>query len=102
MCKKAIRKLQALARVAPYMDLSKRKYLMNAFFNLQLSYCPLVRICHSHALNNKINRLHERCLRLIYNDRQQTCEELLEKDDSVSIHIRNLQTLTSEMYKFVK
>ena len=97
--KKASRKLQALARVAPYMDLSKRKYLMNAFFNSQFSYCPLVWMCHSRALNNKINRLHERCLRLIYNDKQLTFEELLEKDDSVSIHIRNLQTLPIEMYK---
>ena len=32
MWKKASRKLQALARAALYMDLSKRKYLMNAFF----------------------------------------------------------------------
>ena len=99
MCEKASRKLQALARVAPYMDLSKRKYLMNAFFNSQFSYCPLVWMCYGRALNNKINRLHERCLRLIYNDKQLTFEELLEKDDSVSIHIRNLQTLAIEMYK---
>ena len=38
---KTSRKLQALARVAPYMDLSKIKFLMNAFFNSQFSYCPL-------------------------------------------------------------
>ena len=54
---------------------------------------------HSRALNNKINRLHKRCLRIIYNDKQLTFEELLEKDDSVSVHIRNLQTLAIEMYK---
>ena len=56
-------------------------------------------MCHSRALNNKINRLHERCLRIIYNDKQLTFEEFLEKDDSVSIHIRNLQTPAIEMYK---
>ena len=55
-------------------------------------------MCHSRALNNKINRLHERCLRIIYNDKQLTFEEFLEKDDSVSIHIRNLQTPAIEMY----
>ena len=41
MCKKASRKLQVLTRVTPYMGLRKRKYLMNAFFVLQFSYCPL-------------------------------------------------------------
>ena len=56
-------------------------------------------MCHSRGLNNKINRLHERCLRLTYNDKQLNFEELLEKDDSVSIHIGNLQTLAIEIYK---
>ena len=88
-----------LGGVTPYMDLSKRKYLMSAFFNSQFSYCPLVWMCHSRTLNNKINRLQERCLRLMYNDKQLTFEELLEKDVSVSTHIRNLQTLANVMYK---
>ena len=72
---------------------------MNVFFNSQFCYCPLVWMCHGLALNNKTNRLHERCLRLIYNNKKLTVEELLEKEDSVSIHIRNLQTLAIEMYK---
>ena len=66
---------------------------MNAFFNSHFSYCPFVWICHNRALNNKINRLHERCLRLICNDKQLTFEELPKKDDSVSIHTRNLQSI---------
>ena len=56
-------------------------------------------MCHSRALNNKINRLHERCLRIIYNDKTSTFKELLEKDNSVSIHYRNIQALAIEMHK---
>ena len=70
---------------------------MNAFLNSQFNYCPLVWMCHSHALNNKRNRLHEHRLRLRCNNKQLTFEELLKKYDSVSIHIRNLQTLAIEM-----
>ena len=33
LCNKANRKLRALARATPYMNLQKRKVLMNAFFN---------------------------------------------------------------------
>ena len=70
ICKKAGRKISALARVTPYMDTAKKRILMNAFFTLQFSYCPLVWMCHSRANNNKINRLHERCLQIVYNDKQ--------------------------------
>ena len=72
---------------------------MKAFIMSQFSYCPLVWMCHSRTLNNKINKLHERALRLVYDDRQSTFEELLNIDKSVTIHHRNLQVLATELYK---
>ena len=56
-------------------------------------------MCHTRANNGKINRLHERCLRIIYSEKQSSFETLLEKDGSVSVHNRNLQILATEMYK---
>ena len=72
---------------------------MNAFFNSQFNYCPLIWVCHNRMTNRKISRLHERCLRIIYNDKQSFFKMLLEKDNSASIHDRNIQYLASEMYK---
>ena len=97
--KKVSRKIHALPRLASYMNISKRRILMNAFFKSQFSCCPLVWMCHSRANNGKINRLHERFLRIIYSDKQSSFETLLEKDSSVSVHNRNLQILATEMYK---
>ena len=54
-------------------------------------------MCHSRAKINEISRLHERCLKIIYNDKVSTFEQLLEKNTSVSIHARNL--LAVEMIK---
>ena len=54
---------------------------------------------HSRALNNKINSVHERALRIAYNNNKSIFEELLNKDYSVSICHRNLQALTIEMFK---
>ena len=62
---KASRKVNALSRVMPYMSLSKKKILMNSFFNSEFSYCPLIWMFYSRITNNKINRLHEKCMRLI-------------------------------------
>ena len=53
----------------------------------------------SRKLNNKINRLHERALRIAYADYVSSFEELLIKDGSVTIHQRNLKVLATEMYK---
>ena len=57
---------------------------------------------HSRTMNNKINKLHERCLRIIYNDKLSSFNELLAKDGSVTVHIRNLQVLAIEMFKVSK
>ena len=54
---------------------------------------------HSRCLNNKINRLHEKCLRMIYNKKMSNFEDLLNKDHSVSIHHNNIHALAIEMYK---
>ena len=72
---------------------------MNAFFNSQFNYCPVIWKFRSRTLNNKINRLPERCLRIMYNDKTYSFNELLEKDNSVSLNYRNIQALAMEMYK---
>ena len=42
LCKKASRKLHALARIARYMDFEKRRSLMKEFVISQFDYCPLI------------------------------------------------------------
>ena len=54
---------------------------------------------HSRTLNNKINRLHEKALRIEYGDYRSKFDELLEKDSSFSIHHINIQTLATEIFK---
>ena len=53
---------------------------MKAFFNSQFNYCRLTWMFLSHENNNKINRLHESCLRIIYSDKRLSFNALLEKD----------------------
>ena len=54
---------------------------------------------HSRGLNNKINPIHERALKITYSDNTSNFQELLEKNNFVSIHHRNLQVLATEMCK---
>ena len=68
ICPKANSKVNVLARIAKYMELPKRPIFINSFFKVQFHYCPAIWMFHSLTLNNKINRLHERCFRIINND----------------------------------
>ena len=102
LCMKASQKLHALARVSHFMSIERRKTIMNAFINSQFGYCPLVWMFHSRRLNKKINNIHERSLRLVYRDNTSTFEELLKQDGSVTIHVKNLQLLATEIFKVIK
>ena len=52
---------------------------------------------HSRQNNKKIKHLHEKYLRHNQNDKLSPNEELPEKDGSVSVHLRNIQSLAIEM-----
>ena len=42
ICKRASQKLNALARVGPYMNMQKRIIIMKSFVKSQFGYCPLI------------------------------------------------------------
>ena len=90
-CKKAGRKLCALGRVCKFLNLERRRSLMKAFIESQFAYCPLAWMLRSRSSNNCINHLHERALRIVCNDHSSTFEDLLVKDNSASIHHRNIR-----------
>ena len=81
------------------MNAEEKCLVMNDFFSSQFNYCPLIWMFHKMSLNHKVNRLHKRCLRVIYNDGHSFYDELLNIDNSVSIHDKNLQILAIEIFK---
>ena len=99
LCKKANRKLHALSRVPKYLTLNKQCILIKSFIISQFNYCPLIWMIHNRGLNNKINHIHERALHIVCNDSSASFEDLLNKDESVTIHQSNLQQLAIEIFK---
>ena len=91
LCKKASQKLNPFARIAYSLKFEQRKPLLNTFMTSQLSYAPVVWMFHNRKLNNHINLIHERALRITYQDHNSTFNKLLAKDGSSEIHDRNLQ-----------
>ena len=67
----------------------------------QFKYCALVWMFHSRYTNKKINRLHERAPRIVYDGGVSTFEELLDKNKSFCIPHQNIQRLLIEIYEAV-
>ena len=99
LCNKVSQKVSALARVIKFISFNKKIILLKTFIESQFSYCPIIWMFCSRKMNRKINHIHERALRLVYNDYTTTFGDLLKRDKSVSIHHRNIQYVAIEMYK---
>ena len=87
------------------MNIHKQRITMKAFINSKFGYCPLVWMFHSRKLNSRVNKLHEKLiiensvLRIVYPDYTFSFTEVLEEDNSTTIHKRNIQLLTNELFK---
>ena len=69
------------------------------FIEAQFKYCPIIWMFCSRSSNNKINKLHERALRLVCDDYESSFDVLLNKSKSFSILHQNIRKLMIEVYK---
>ena len=97
LCRHSIQKLRALSWLSP----NKKRILFKMFVTFQFNDCPLVWMCHSWTFN-RINNIHHRTRRILYQDKKSSFEKLLQKDKSVSVHMKNLQHLATEIFKIKK
>ena len=67
----------------------------------QFNYCPLVWMFCWRQYNNLINKIYDRSQRISYKDLKTSYHNLLETNNELTIHQRNLQVLMTEIYKIV-
>ena len=56
-------------------------------------------MCHSRGLNNRINKLHERALRIVYQEKKRDFELYLKMKSLIKICAKNLHYIVTEFYK---
>ena len=54
---------------------------------------------HGRIISKKITHLHDRTLRIVYKDYISSFEDLLKRDNFVTIHQRNIHSLAIELFK---
>ena len=96
ICQSLSRKFITMSRVSSLLSLQQKNVVSNSFISVQLNYCPLIWTFVFVRCYSKINKLHDRCLRLCNYDK------LLSKQDLVNIRKRNIQQLMIEIFKCLK
>ena len=97
--KSASQKITVLSTLSSYLQNTEKKLIFNSIIKSQFRFCPLVWIICSRTLNNMINKLHERSLRIILNDYSSNFNILLENNNDICNHHRNIQVLLIEIFK---
>ena len=99
-CKKASRKLYALVRIFKYVETSKHEIFVIFFIISQFSYGSLIWMFHSRKMEQRVNKIHKRALRLIYSSNSKlTFKELLNQSKIVSIDQESIRALDTEILK---
>ena len=96
---KAGKKFTALIRISKFMTFAQRRNIIKTFIESQLGYCPHAWMFCGRQTNARINHIHERALRAVYNDEVSPFEELLGRDKSETINRRNIKVLAAELFK---
>ena len=98
LCRTAQYKLPALTRIRKYLTLDKAILLGNTFINSQFNYAPLIWMFSRKTLYHKIEKIHQKALKVIYQF-EESYENLLLESSSVSVNQKNLRFLVTEIYK---
>ena len=99
ICKVASAKIKGLGRIRSRLNLSQAKLLYNSFILSQFNCCCFIWMFCSKTLQNKINQIQKRALRIVYNEPDLNLDKLVELDKSTTIHLKNIITLLTEVYK---
>ena len=98
-CTKAARQLNALARISKHLNLNSRRTIYNSFIMSNFNYCPLVWHFCGKSNNQKLEKIQERALRILYNDFSSTYPQLLKTAGTTTLLIQRLRLLTITVYK---
>ena len=100
LCRKAQYKLHALRCIRKFLTIEKAKMLGNVFIDSQFNYAPLLWMFCRKTLHSKIEKIHHKTLKVIY-ESNGIYENLLLQSNTVSVHQRHLRFLMIEIYKSI-
>ena len=100
-CSKAARRLNALSRISKYLDISSCSFLFNSFVS-NFNYCPLLWHFCGKVNNEKVEKIQQRALKIIYKDHVSSYDDLMSKAHVSTMLNRRLHVIPYEVFKCIK
>ena len=88
-------------RISNYLDESARRTIYNSFVSSNFNYCPFVWHFCGVTDGNEIEKLQERCSRIIYKDYESSYDRLLDRANTTKLAISRLRILILEAFKSI-
>ena len=101
ICARASYQINALKRIAKFINTDSRLKIYKAFIRAHFSYCPVVLGFCGKQNAAKLEKLQERALRFVYCDYSTAYSELLCKANMLSLSMYRLRFMAIEVYKCV-
>ena len=98
-CKKAARQLNALARISKHLNINSRRAIYNSFIMSNFNYCPLVWHFCGQVNNQKLEKIQERALRILFADYNSSYTELLGRAGTTTLLIQRLPLIALTVFK---
>ena len=102
LCTKAARQLNALSRISRYLDETSRAIIYNSFVASNFSHCPLVWHFCGKGNNDKLEKIQERALKIIYRNYSMSYQDLLDMSNSSTLQITRERLIALEVFKCIR
>ena len=86
---KAARQLNALSRISKYLDTKSKSVLYHSFIASNFNYCPIVWHFCGVVNNNKLEKIQERSLRILFSDYESNVHDLLDSIGGQTLALRS-------------
>ena len=101
LCSKAVMQLNAICRLAKFMESKEKIGMINSFVYSSFHYCPLAWHFCSCESWQKVGKIQKRCLRLVFDDYESDYGNLIKKNGTTTMEIKRLRTLATEIFKTI-
>ena len=102
LCTKAARQLNALARISRHIDETSRYMIYNSFVRSNFSFCPMVWHFCGIMNNEKLERIQERALKIVYGDCSSSYDELSSHAKTHALMVKCLRQMLFEAFKSIR
>ena len=101
ICKKASKQINALRRVSRLLDSDTKLLIFNSFVSSVFNYCPVVYTNFSVKNACKLEKLHERALRFVYDDFSAPYETILQRAKKQHLFISHIHRIIEQVHKII-